>query len=365
MSNTLLEYKCPCCSGAINFDSEAQKLVCPYCNTEFDIEAITDFNEAEQDGANQEEPTWEEYTTESGSGDWQSGEELNVYTCSSCAGEIVADDTTSATLCPYCGSPVLLTGRLTGAFRPDYVIPFSISREEAMKGFNDFMKGKLLLPKDFKTKHTTAKLEGIYVPFWLYDCDTDSSLRYRATTVRRWSDSNYTYTKTSHFLLTRAGSLGFDKVPADASTKMDDIYMQAIEPYDYSKMIGFEMPYLTGFMAEKYDVDPTSASIVANERIKASTLGEFAKTTAGYATVTPQSANIKILNGKTGYALLPVWMINTTYNNETYTFAMNGQTGKFVGRLPISTKKCFGWFGIIAGAIAGIGAIISLLASLL
>ena len=365
MSNTLLEYKCPCCAGAISFDSESQKLVCPYCNTEFDIEAITDFNEAEGESQNPNEPVWDEYTTESGSGDWQENENLNVYTCSSCAGEIVSDDTTAATLCPYCGSPVIMTGRLSGAFRPDYVIPFSISREEAIQGFNSFIKRKVLLPKDFKVKHTTAKLEGIYVPFWLYDCDTDSQMRYRATRVRRWSDSNYIYTKTSHFLLTRAGYLSFDKVPADGSSKMDDVYMQAIEPFDYSKMLDFEMPYLAGYTAEKYDVDPSDASVAVNERIKTSTAGEFARTTGGYATVTPQSTSIKILNGKTRYALLPVWMINTTYKDKTYTFAMNGQTGKFVGELPISVGRAFGWFGIVAGGISLVGTLISLLASLI
>ena len=220
------------------------------------------------------------------------------------------------------------------------------------------------MPSDFKTKHTTAKLEGIYVPFWLYDCDTDSQMRYRATRVVRWSDSRYIYTKTSHYLLTRAGYLSFDKVPADGSTKMDDVYMQAIEPFDYSKMIDFEMPYLAGYTAEKYDVEPSAASVTVNARIKTSTINEFSRTTHGYTTVTPQSTSIKILNGKTRYALLPVWMINTNYNDKSYTFAMNGQTGKFVGELPISKGKALGWFGIIAGGISLVGTLISLLASL-
>lgn len=362
MSNTLVEYKCPCCCGAISFDSTLQKLVCPYCNTEFEVDAVKDFNEADEENKNAQEPSWDEYT---GAGEeWKQGEELNVYTCSSCAGEIVADDTTAATLCPYCGSPVIMTGKLSGSYRPDYVIPFKVDKEGAKKAFEGFMKKKPLLPNDFKTRHTTAKIEGVYVPFWLYDCDTDSQMRYRATRVHRWSDSRYIYTKTSHFLLTRAGTLTFERVPADGSSKMNDTYMEAIEPFDYSEMRSFDMPYLAGFTAEKYDVDAKAASSHANERIRKSTENEFASTTGGYATVTTQSANIKLLNGNTRYALLPVWMLNTSYKGKIYTFAMNGQTGKFVGELPISTKKCFGWFGIIAGAIAGIGALISLLASL-
>ena len=363
-NNTLLEYKCPCCSGAITFDSALQKLVCPYCNTEFEVDAVADFNEAEKESENQQEPIWDEYNEQSGSGDWQEGESLNVYTCSSCAGEIVADDTTAATLCPYCGSPVIVSGKLSGAFRPDFVIPFKVNKDYAKQAFAKFMKNKPLLPKDFKKRHTIDKIEGIYVPFWLYDCNTDSQMRYRATRVTTWMDSRYRYTRTSHFLLTRAGNLAFERVPADGSSKMDDTYMQAIEPFDYSEMVSFNMPYLAGYLAEKYDVDPKSASGYVNERIKVSTNSEFAKTTVGYTTVHPQSTSIRIRNGKTNYALLPVWMLNTKYENKAYIFAMNGQTGKFVGELPIDKKRCFGWFGIIAGATALVGTLISLLAGL-
>ena len=363
MSNTLVEYKCPCCSGAITFDSTIQKLVCPYCNTEFEVDAVLDFNEAQAESENQQEPNWDQYTEHSDNEDWQQ-DELTVYTCSSCAGEIVADDTTAATLCPYCGSPVIVSGKLSGAFKPDYVIPFKVSKEQAKKALERLMKNKPLLPKRFKEEHKIEKLEGVYVPFWLYDCETDSQMRYRATRIHTWSDSNFRYTRTSHFLLTRAGTLGFERVPADASSKMDDTYMEAIEPFNYSEMVDFNMPYLAGYVAEKYDVDPKTASSHANMRIKASTASEFSKTTLGYATVTPQSTNIRLINGKTRYALLPVWVLNTKYEDKMYTFAMNGQTGKFVGELPIDKKRCIGWFGIIAGATALISSIIATLAML-
>ncbi len=365
MNNTLVEYKCPCCSGAISFDSETQKLVCPYCNTEFDVDAIKDFNEADAESKNISEPSWDEYASRNANEGWKEDEQLDVYTCSSCAGEIVADKTTAATKCPYCGAPVIISGKLSGSLKPDYVIPFSISKEEAQTGFQNFMKKKPLLPKDFKHLHTIEKIEGVYVPFWLYDCDTNSQIRYRATRVRTWSDSNYRYTKTSHFLLTRAGDLSFEKVPADGSSKMDDTYMESIEPFNYNEMVEFNMPYLAGFVAEKYDVDPKMASSHANERIRTSTLNIFASTTGGYTTVTPQSTSVRLVNGKTGYALLPVWVINTKYNDKTYTFAMNGQTGKFVGELPISTKKSWGWFGFVAGTTAILGTLISLLSALL
>ncbi len=365
MSNTLVEYKCPCCSGAISFDSESQNLVCPYCQTEFTVEAIKSFYDAEKEKEEEKEPEWDDYDENSGNGNWRDGENLNVYSCSSCSGEIVADENTSATICPYCGSPVVLTGRLDGAYRPDYVIPFKVNLEEAKTGFANFMKKKPLLPNDFKKAHKVDKIEGVYVPFWLFDCNTDSKIKYRATRIRSWSDSKYIYTKTSHYLLSREGQLAFDRVPADGSARMNDTYMQAIEPFDYSDMKDFDMLYLTGYMAEKYDVEAKSASHTANERIKTSTLARFNQTTGGYSTVTRNSYNVNLLDPKTSYALLPVWVINTKYNDKVYTFAMNGQTGKFVGELPVSIKKSFAWFGIIAGATALVGTLISLIAGLL
>ena len=216
--SVLQQFKCPCCDGAIEFDSTAQKMKCPYCGTEFDLEALQP----------QEQPTEEmNWDTAAGS-EWQPGETegLRVYTCQTCGGEIVADETTGAAECPFCGNPVVMTGQFEGVLKPDLVIPFKIDKKTAIAKLQELYKGKRLLPKVFKDQNHIKEVKGLYVPVWLFDTDADAFVRYKATTVRTWSDRNYDYTETSHFSVTRGGSIGFENVPVDGSTKMDDAICQ-------------------------------------------------------------------------------------------------------------------------------------------
>jgi hypothetical protein len=214
----------------------------------------------------------------------------------------------------------------------------------------------------FKDENHIDEIKGIYVPFWLFDADADADARYRATRVTSWSDSNYIYTKTSYFSITRAGCMGFDRIPVDGSSKMADDLMESIEPFDCSEAVDFQTAYLAGYLADRYDVDADASIARANERVRASAEQAFAATVHGYATVVPTSVNVRLSNGIAKYALYPVWILNTTYNGEKYTFAMNGQTGKFVGNLPLDKRAYKRWlFGIAAAVGAAVFAIGSLL----
>ena len=175
-------------------------------------------------------------------------------------------------------------------------------------------------------------------------------MRYRATRVRTWADSNYIYTETSHFSVRRDGSIGFEHVPVDGSTKMADDLMESIEPFRLEDAVDFQTAYLAGYLADKYDVTSEDSIERANHRIKTSTEDAFASTVVGYNSVTPEQSNIKLTSGKAKYALFPVWLLNTTYKDEKYTFAMNGQTGKFVGNLPTDWGK-FWKFGALITVI--------------
>lgn len=161
--------------------------------------------------------------------------------------------------------------------------------------------------------------------------------------VRAWSDSNYDYTETSHFLVRRGGSVGFEHVPVDGSSKMPDDLMESIEPYDFSDAVNFQTAYLAGYLADKYDVDAQQSIERANARVKKSTEDAFAATVQGYDTVTTEHSSIQLHGGKAKYALYPVWLLNTTWNGNKYTFAMNGQTGKFVGDLPVDQAAARKW----------------------
>lgn len=332
----LQEYKCPCCGGAIRFDSTVQKMKCPYCDTEFEIDALKQYDETlKQETA--DDMKWEKAEGST----WQEGEEqsLNTYQCKSCGGEIVADENTAASACPFCGNPVVMTGKLSGALRPDLLIPFQLDKKAAKAGLMKHLEGKHLLPKIFKDQNHIDEIRGIYVPFWLFNTEADASIRYRATKTRFWSDSRFAYTETSHFLVSRAGSIGFDQVPVDGDSKIPDDLMESIEPFDLSKAVPFQAAYLAGYLADRYDVNSETSAPRANERVKQTVERAFAETVTGYSTVTRENSSVRLHDGSARYALLPVWILNTTWNGAHYLFAMNGQTGKFVGNLPADPNE--------------------------
>ena len=354
----LQEYKCPCCGGAIEFNSEVQKMKCPYCDTEFEMDALKGYDAELQD----EETDSMEWETAAG-GEWGEGETdgLRTYVCKSCGGEIVGDANTAATSCPFCDNPIVMMGQFSGSLKPDLVIPFKLDKKAAKEGLMKHLTGKRLLPKIFKDQNHIDEIKGVYVPFWLFDTDVDAKVRYKATKIRTWSDSDYNYTQTSYYMVHRGGSVGFEYVPVDGSTKMADDLMESIEPFNCGEAVDFQTAYLAGYLADKYDVTAEESIDRANERVKKSTEQAFAETVIGYDTVVAENTSVQFHGGKAKYALYPVWLLNTTWNGNKYTFAMNGQTGKFVGDLPVDKGLFWRWF---LGLFASVSAAVLLLACL-
>ena len=348
-----LQHKCPCCGGYVEFDSDVQKMVCPFCDTEFEVSLF-----AQTEDESQPDPVFS-YENMGTDAQWSADEKTHIHTyrCESCGGELIGDNTTAVTRCPYCSNPVVLLDQLSGVYRPDRVIPFKINKEDAQKALKNFYRKKKLLPSLFCKTNQVESIQGMYVPFWLFDCEVRADLRYDATKVRRYSDSEYDYTETSYYDLIRGGHFNFAQIPVDGSKKMDDTYMEAIEPYDYSEMVSFQTAFLAGYIADKYDVAAEEATPRIENRIVSSV--QTSLQPHGFTTCSMSTSSIRKMNEKIHYALLPVWMLNTQYKGKTYTFAMNGQTGKLVGKLPISFLKSIGYFaGIFASVTAIAGTII-------
>lgn len=347
--SVLQQYKCPCCDGAIEFSSREQRMKCPYCDTEFEMETLEAYDRELKEESS-DDMTWD---TAAG-GEWTEGEKegLRVYVCQSCAGEIVTDETTGAASCPYCGNPVVMKEQFLGDLKPDFVIPFKLDKKAAVEALKRHYKGKLLLPKVFSQENHIQEIKGVYVPVWLFDTEAQANMRWKATRVRSWSDSDYIYTETQHYSVTRGGTIAFDHVPVDGSTKMDDALMESIEPFDFSQAVDFRTAYLSGFLADRYDVGSEQSVARANDRIRTSTEQAFASTVGGYTTLIPVCNHVQLKNGRAKYALYPVWLLNTTWKGKNYHFAMNGQTGRFVGDLPMDKSALTRWFLGIFGAVS-------------
>ena len=348
----LQEYKCPNCGGALEFNSSIQKMKCPYCDTELNMDSLQALDEALKNQAD-EDLTW---TSQAG-GEWESGEtdNMSVYVCKSCGGEIVADESTAATSCPFCDNPVVMMGRFSGDLKPDYVIPFKLDKKAAKEKLSKHLVGKILLPKVFKDQNHIDEVKGLYVPFWLFDTEADADIQYQTTRVRSWSDKDYNYTETNYFSVLRSGQLGFERIPVDGSSKLDNQLMESIEPFDFSEAVNFQTAYLAGYLADKYDVGAEESLSHANRRVKQSTETVFANTVTNFDTVVAESSNIRLKNGSTKYVLYPVWILNTTWNGKKFVFAMNGQTGKFVGDLPLDKQAYRRWLigiGVAASLVS-------------
>lgn len=343
----VLEYKCPCCSAGLVFENDSQRMKCEYCDNEFDIDTVKTYNESlipkDSETINWDAEDPKQWTQEDQN-------ILRSYICDSCSGELIADDHTAATFCPYCGNPTILPSRISGGLKPDGVIPFKLGKEDAKAAFLNLCKGKPLLPRFFTRDQQVEKITGMYIPFWLYDCESTFRGNYNATRVHHWSDSKYNYTKTDHFHLVRNADAAFQGIPMDASSKMDNAVMESIEPFDYNQMVDFETAYLAGYLADKYDVESKDGEGRIRERVDSSMNAKIQESLIGYTTAIPTARNLDLQHSKARYVLLPVWMLYTKYQDKTYIFAMNGQTGKMTGSLPICPKRTAGWFaGIFAG----------------
>lgn len=357
-TNTVLEYKCPCCDAGLKFGQDVQQMKCEYCDNVFDLDTVREYAE----GTKAPEPEkfqWEQAESQQ----WSQEEQGHIrsFLCQTCGGELLTDENTAATFCPYCGNPTILPGRVSDGLKPDGVLPFRTGKEDAKAAFLKLCHGKPLLPKFFTKEQQLEKITGIYVPFWLYDCSADFQGSYKATRIHTWSDPKFTYTKTDHYLLNRRAQAAFAGIPMDGSSKMEDAFMESIEPFDYSALVDFDTAYLSGFLADKYDVPSEDGQPRIRQRVENSMNQQIQQSILGYATAIPANCKIDVRHSKAKYVLLPVWILNTKYRGKTYTFAMNGQTGKMTGTLPICPKRSAGWFfGLWAGITAVVTAFLML-----
>ena len=331
------EYKCPNCGGAVKFDSGTQKMKCPYCDTEFEIAALVEY---QKEMAAPEKDLINVDTSKAGT-EWNEADlgDLSTGSCPSCGAELIGDKNTIATICPCCGNTQIVQQRVRGLLKPEYVIPFQLEKKAATEALKKFYQGKKLLPNSFKDENRVNSIQGLYVPYWLYDAKAQGHITYKAAKVKSWSDKNYNYTKKDYYSVVREGNLSFEKIPVDGSEKMDDNYMDALEPFNYAALKDFQSAYLSGYIAEKYDVDAEASKERAAKRMKSSLESHFAKSVQGYNSVEKEKSTVSVAEGKVSYSLFPVWVLNSKYQKENYQFIMNGQSGLIVGKLPIDKGK--------------------------
>lgn len=337
-----LTYKCPNCDGGLQFDPKTQDFACEYCLSHFTQTQLDALNPALEKESTSALPKDTPVQQKESQGE---AHYAVVYSCPSCGAEVVTEDTTAATFCYYCHNPVVLQGRLDGNFTPDRVIPFAITREQATKSFLDWASKKWFVPKAFFGKEQIEKLTGVYYPYWTADFDLHSSLDAHGTQVRVWRSGNTEYTETRHFRIVREGDLSFDELMRNALNKADHQLAEGILPFDFSKAKEFNMGYLSGFLAEKRDIERAEVEGNVEDEAKNYAQNLLRETAVGYATVIPKFTQSEVKKSNWHYVLLPVWVL--TYkgrDGNMYYYAMNGQNGKVCGKLPLDRGRMLALF---------------------
>lgn len=325
-------FKCRNCGGNVIYDPQRKKMYCPHC-----------------DGLDSEEPV------PGGS----------ITQCPNCGAPIQTGPFTSADKCAHCGSFLIFEERVTGQFTPHLILPFKVSRQEAeAKLKNEFGK-KVLTPSSFLSKASLTKLEGMYVPFFMYDYHVNYHWAGRGKKVRVWTKGDKEYTETSIFRIIRDMDIDFSKIPVDASNGMEDGAMDLLEPYDYKALENFQMKYMSGFTGEMYNRGADQLEPRAHRKAERDSEDLMMQSITGYSSVIPEQRNMQVHQTATDYALLPVWVYDYEYQGKRYLFHVNGQTGKMIGAAPISKAKAFGYSASVFGYVLIIGQLIRMIAEVL
>lgn len=342
-----VQYKCPNCGGELQFKPDKQAFGCDYCLSSFTEEEIKQVcQKAENSIPDEAEKAAQE----------EFSQHTNIYHCGSCGAEIICEDNQTATFCYYCHEPVILSGRLSNEYKPSKVIGFKLTREQAESLFLEWCKKRWFLPKDFTSAKQLEKMTGLYVPFWVADCDIKADYTGMGTKVRTWSSGSYVYTETKEYEIIRRADIYTDGIPADGESKIEDALMEAIEPFNYKQAKDFSMSYLSGFFADKYDVDKAAVFPRIKGRAATAARNIINDSINSYTSLTVRSEQYKIMNTKWEYMLLPVWFMTYKYNGNMYSFAVNGQTGKLAGTPPLNKMKL-----LLASLGAGLAAFLTVM----
>lgn len=357
----LISFKCPNCDGELVFSPETQNFKCEYCFSAFSQEELEKLEpeigtQTVDDGSTGE---YEENFDgeENQTNDSTEEKDAVIYSCPSCGAEIVTDETTAATFCYYCHNPVILGGKLEGRYLPNKVIPFEMTKEQAVTRFLGYVGKKKFIPKAFFNKKQIESMSGVYFPYWLYNTELDAKMSASARKVRSWRTGDIQHTETKHFHVEREGEVVLKNLTENALRKANAKLASGIMPYDFRRMKDFNMGYLSGFLAERRDIEQNQVQAKMQEEMRDSAKN-LMRETLEYSSATVESFHVMPTREEWFYCLLPVWTV--TYkgkNGQIYYYSMNGQTGEVCGELPVDYKKVTLTSLLIAAGILVVGLI--------
>lgn len=310
-----MNIKCPNCGGPLIYDVESGMMKCSYCDG---LSSKKEYDSQEK-----------EYM------------EMNIYHCSSCGADLMVGKTQSSTFCSYCGSPSIVHARVSKEEKPKKIIPFKITENQALSSIKEHFSHGSYIPAKIK-ELTPEKVRAIYIPYWLY-----SSYVRKKTTITAQADND-------RYIYNRDVSCTYKDVPMDASLKLSNDLSRRLEPYHMKDLEDFDVAYLSGYYADKYDVPQDALKGQVQKRCRRFMNLEILNSCPHANMIPTKSGNIANFSESgteeeyelqdVTYALLPAYFVNIQYDNRKELIIVNGQTGKVVGNLPVEKGRFIGMF---------------------
>lgn len=348
-------FSCPGCGGRPVWNPKGMNMTCPFCNTETAIPLdrskpeVYDILQA---------PKAEEM-------DW--GDEKRVVRCESCGAETVLGPGESATICAFCGSPRILDDQSSAGIAPESVIPFSVSKDDAVSAFRTWLRKKKFAPGKAKKMAALGQITGVYLPYWAYNSDTSS---------RYTGEAGYHYEVEETVTVERDGkqveekrmvqktrweptsgfvSNHFEEILIPGSQRLPDYLLRRVQPYKLEELCRYQAGFLSGFSAEKPAVNVNggweSAQKVIEEKMESLATSDIL-TRADEARV--NSVNSQHRQVRYKLSLLPMYLSSFTFKDKPYHVLVNGQTGKVGGEAPTSPMRVIVTIACVIAVIAAI-----------
>ena len=348
MTDGTRQFPCGQCGAKVEFAPGTDSLKCPYCGNQTSIPARRD-GIREQDYLTAAAELLEAAETE----------EYTSVQCGSCAALVEPSPSQEAFPCPYCGSSIVARELSQRLIKPQALLPFRIDKDEAQARFRGWIDKLWFAPNSLrKVAHTDGRLQGLYAPYWTYD--SNAFTRYSGQ-----RGDNYTVTRTrrrdgkmvteryqaveirwrpAHGTVTRA----FDDMLVVGSHSLPRDLAEQLEPWDLENLVEYADEYLSGFTAERYQVDVRAGWTRSQERMEEVIRGDVRRDIGGdHQRINTLNTEHSLITFK--HVLLPLWICSYRYQERVYRFLVNARTGEVQGQRPWSRAKIA--LAVLAGLV--------------
>ncbi len=346
------EITCKNCSAKLTFKPGTHSLNCEFCGTLNEIEV----DEEKRREAN-EEIDYEKFIRNQVN--LAPKLEVSTIRCDSCGATTTFDPKIVSEQCDFCGSPLAVkTCATSSVIVPKALLPFKVEKNAGKELFEKWLKSLWFAPNALKKYARAGRLSGVYIPYWTYDSDTETNYR-----GERGIDYEESYTDSDGETQTRTKTRWssvygrvqdiFDDILVVASKSLPIKYVDALEPWSLNQLVPFDVKFLSGFKAERYQVDLKDGFDTAKVKMDVTIRNSIRRDIGGdHQRISSTDTSYNDVTFK--HILLPIWISAYKFNKKTFRFMINGDTGEVKGERPWSWVKITFTILIVVAIIAAI-----------